>query len=319
MNNDLNFLSTRSGFNQALKHFKTVNAFISACEKYYNLADVLNNALNSNQIKAFQIPAIVNVLLVDKFKYYFESFNIKSNYTEKTNDIVDEIKDWNAVDIVIVYYHPQLGPTLINPKSPESFEVLSSGIKENELINIYAGFYGKEFDMDTAKQAVKSFIDLLYGKKVKNGSSFKSDVLGFQKPAPLPVSKPAEPQEKAKTVSQQQPVSPAKRKLSPKYGITVANELFHNGNVEAWKKIIESYETKYPEIEVLVFYDNEQINDLNTLFKWGKVKFGTMIFFSLLGEEFKDVSKLRRYLAQGASPKFEAFLKGSPGQVLQLF
>ena len=35
--------------------------------------------------------------------------------------------------------------------------------------------------------------------------------------------------------------------------------------------------------------------------------------------EFKDISKLRRYLTQGASVKFEAFLRGAPGQILSLF
>ena len=35
------------------------------------------------------------------------------------------------------------------------------------------------------------------------------------------------------------------------YSILVTNELFHNGNVEAWKKIIQSYTTKYPGLQGL--------------------------------------------------------------------
>jgi hypothetical protein len=76
---------------------------------------------------------------------------------------------------------------------------------------------------------------------------------------------------------------------------------------------------KYPQIKVLVFYDNEQILDLNTLFKWGKVKHGTYIDFALIGSEFIDASKLRRYLEQGASNRFAAFLKGDPTKDLILF
>jgi hypothetical protein len=110
-----------------------------------------------------------------------------------------------------------------------------------------------------------------------------------------------------------------KKKLSPRYGVPVSNELFHNGNVEAWKKIIDSYQTKYPHIKILVFYDGEQIQDINTLFKWGKVKKGTYIEFALLGTDFVDVSKLRRYLEQGASHLFGAFLKGDPTKTLMLF
>ena len=114
-------------------------------------------------------------------------------------------------------------------------------------------------------------------------------------------------------------VSTGRKKISPQYGVLVTNELFHNGNVEAWKKIITSYHLKYPDLKVLVFYDGEQILDLNSLFKWGKVKHGTNIYFSVMGTEFKDISKLRRYLEQGASHRFEAFLKGDPTKNLVLF
>jgi hypothetical protein len=70
---------------------------------------------------------------------------------------------------------------------------------------------------------------------------------------------------------------------------------------------------------VLVFYDNEQIQNLNTLFTWGKVKSGTLIYISLYGPEFRFLSKLRKYLYQGASHNFEAFLKCAPGNILNLF
>ncbi|MFP4638430.1 MAG: hypothetical protein ACLFM6_08315, partial [Spirochaetaceae bacterium] len=110
-----------------------------------------------------------------------------------------------------------------------------------------------------------------------------------------------------------------KRRITPKYSVLVTNELFHNGNVEAWKKIIESYKAKYPDLDVLIWYENERINDLNSLFKWGKVKHGTPIMFSVVGEDIKGVSKLQRYLYEGASPRFEAFLKGGVGRTLDLF
>ena len=62
-----------------------------------------------------------------------------------------------------------------------------------------------------------------------------------------------------------------KRRMTPMYSIPVTNELFHNGNVEAWKKIIQSYNMKYPGLEVFIFYEGERIHDINTLFKWGKL------------------------------------------------
>ena len=111
----------------------------------------------------------------------------------------------------------------------------------------------------------------------------------------------------------------APKRMTPMYSIPVTNELFHNGNVEAWKKIIQSYTTKYTGLEVYVFYEGERIHDINTLFKWGKVKHGSAIMIAIAGDDIKDVAKLQRYLKQGASHMFEAFLKGQVGAVLNLF
>jgi hypothetical protein len=107
--------------------------------------------------------------------------------------------------------------------------------------------------------------------------------------------------------------------MTPKLSVQVSNELFHNGNVEAWKNIIQSYTTKYPTNEVVVFYDNEVINNLNALFKWGKVKMGNVIMFSVVGVVIKDVSKLKRYLFEGASSRYEKFLDKAVDKVLNLF
>ena len=107
--------------------------------------------------------------------------------------------------------------------------------------------------------------------------------------------------------------------MTPRYSVVVTNELFHNGNVEAWKRIIESYKSKHSGLDVLILYENERINAINALFKWGKVKHGVPILVSVVGEDIKDVSKLQRYLYEGASPRFEMFLKGGPDTTLDLF
>jgi hypothetical protein len=107
--------------------------------------------------------------------------------------------------------------------------------------------------------------------------------------------------------------------MTPLYSVAVSNECFHNGNVEAWKRIIESYNVKYPDLKVYIYYEGERILDINSLFKWGKVKHGSSIQFAVAGDGIKDVSKLQRYLAHGASNRFEAFLSASPGMALKLF
>ena len=114
-------------------------------------------------------------------------------------------------------------------------------------------------------------------------------------------------------------VSTGPKKMSQLVSVPVSNELFHNGNVEAWKRIIRSYTAKYQDAEVMVYYDGERIVDINTLFKWGKVKHGSTIQFAVSAAEINDLSKLSKYFRQGASPMFEAFLRGSPDTVLNLF
>jgi hypothetical protein len=89
--------------------------------------------------------------------------------------------------------------------------------------------------------------------------------------------------------------------------------------VEAWKRIIASYNAKYPELRVYIYYEGERILDINALFSWGKVKHGSSIQFSVAGNGIKDVAKLQRYLIQGASHQFEAFLRGPVSAVLKLF
>ncbi len=107
--------------------------------------------------------------------------------------------------------------------------------------------------------------------------------------------------------------------MTPMYSVIVQNELFHNGNVEAWKRIIASYKEKNPNLEVHIYYDGERIVNINSLFKWGKVKHGSSIQFAVSGDDIKDVAKLQRYLIQGASHMFESFLHGPVSTVLKLF
>jgi hypothetical protein len=108
-------------------------------------------------------------------------------------------------------------------------------------------------------------------------------------------------------------------RMTPMYSVVVSNELFHNGNVEAWKRIVASYNAKYPALQVYIYYEGERILDINSLFKWGKVKHGSAIQFAVSGNDIKDVAKLQRYLVQGASHMFEAFLHGPVNTVLKLF
>ncbi|UCB44269.1 MAG: hypothetical protein JSV25_08560 [Spirochaetota bacterium] len=301
MENDLNILSTKSGFNTALRHFKAVTGYVPELSGGTNLADLVNESIEDGAVQRFQVKAIVNSLLVDKLGYEFKSHNLEESI-ENAKPISETVSEWGNLHIILAYFHPQTGLIVINSKNEAQWESILP-LTRDELIVVYSGPVENEIDRALLKSSIDDFLSLLYGKKVKP----KKEYIGERR------------EEVREAVREAVPVAAPKRRVTPRYSIQVTNELFHNGNVEAWKKIVESFTNKYVGLEVLIWYENERINDINALFKWGKVKHGGLIFFSVAGENIKDVSKLQRYLFEGASPRFEVFLRGGIGQVLDLF
>ncbi|MFP4329950.1 MAG: hypothetical protein ACLFP6_04455 [Spirochaetaceae bacterium] len=309
---NLDILSRRAGYNTALRHFKTTTAFLSRIQAGENLADILNEALESGAIERFQLRPILSALLVDKYNYQFKSANM-TRTIEDIDGITTTLDQWSAVQLVIAYEHPQAGLFIINPKAKASWDP-SLPLLQDELVVVYAGVVTEQRDATTLAKAVKDTLRLLEGEEVQTDESYR---LSAGAEAPKRQAPAAGQQPK-----QQQPAVQAaggKRRMTPRYSVVVTNELFHNGNVEAWKRIIDSFKSKHPTLDVLIWYENERINDINALFKWGKVKHGVPILVSVVGDDIKDVSKLQRYLYEGASPRFEMFLKGGPDQTLDLF
>lgn len=330
-------LSTRNGFNNALSHFRIVSSLIDEFEGKYNIADVLNERLAKKEIDSKQVVPIVHALLIDKYAYTPFSHTMTVRI-EDFSYIHEQVSKWKAVDITLLYFHPDLGPVLINPKNKEHFSSINE-LKENELVTIYVGGFGDELDQKLVDTAMKAMKKLLDGKKAKSPDSLLKGSFTFK-----PLKRETPKKQKRSTRSTKRKTSSSKsesqetveeapkkeeeqkssertgpRRMSPFYSVPVTNELFHNGNVEAWKKIIQSYNAKHPELQVYIYYEGERIHDIASLFKWGKVKHGSTILFAVAGEQIKDVAKLQRYLRQGASPQFEAFLKGPSNKILNLF
>jgi len=330
MENTLNLLSRRAGFNAALRHFKSVNAFAADVSDGYNLADVLDEALEDGSVERYQVRSILNAILVDKLGYVTQSHNLEKTI-ESAEEVVEVTSGWGNVHLILCYYHPQAGLFVINPANPDHWEgVLPLVEDEYALLLVGPADGGRDMERKTLESAAKDFMKVLYGRSLKDDSAYRGrrKVL---KPAASPIasyedtqatsSKPvaSTPTPAQAPAGAQAQRGGSRKRITPRYSVVVTNELFHNGNVEAWKKVITSFKSKYPGLDVLIWYENERINDINSLFKWGKVKHGVPIMFSVAGDEIKDVRKLQRYLYEGASPRFEAFLKGGYDQVLDLF
>lgn len=300
-------LASKNNFNKALRHFFAVNDLVDELDSGKNIADVVNSWVDSHELTQEQILPIVGALTRDKYGYSYKSVNLSSTISDFTK-IVAETSTWTAVDLTAIYFNTEGKIFIINPKNREHWE-RARELKKDQLLVVYSK-YLKGDSRKIEEEAMNAVIEMMLGKDLFINKEF-IDESAAAAPAP---AKPAASPEAASA-----PKSGGSRKITPKYAVVVSNELFHNGNVEAWKKIIESFNAKYPDLQVHIFHQGEVINDINSLFKWGKVKHGDSIFFQVSGDEIKGVSKLQKYLYEGASQRFEQFLKIGVGKVLNLF
>jgi hypothetical protein len=325
MENTLNVLSSRAGFNTALRHFKSVTAYASEVSAGANLARLINESLDAKEIERFQVKTILNALLIDKFRYAFNSHNFERTI-ENVDGLVKSISQWGNINLILSYFHPQAGHCVADPKIAASW-VSMLPIPKDEFVVIYAGPADSELEPKVYETALDDFLALLYGAKIKAKQAYlgrgrvevEEEAAEEAKPQRVKARAAAGAAAGAIALAPAPAAGASVLRMTPRYSIQVTNELFHNGNVEAWKRIVESFKNKYSGLDVLIWYENERINDINSLFKWGKVKHGGLIFFSVAGENIQGVSKLQRYLFEGASPRFEAFLRGAVGRTLDLF
>ncbi|HOJ98676.1 MAG TPA: hypothetical protein PLW34_03850 [Termitinemataceae bacterium] len=334
----LEVLSTRAGFNRVVRHIKSTISLVDALAQKQNLADYVYELGNrGEEVSPQRIALLLRMLLVDKFGYAYGAVNLE-DVPDSLNALGEEFQKWKAVDLVVAYYHPDMDLLVANPKDENQLQQLEP-LKKHELLVVYAGKFEKGSD-ELCQKAVEVALGLFQKKKVTIPEALytgefsvkkKSSASGPKETVKKETTRASSIRKKKategkKTVAASSPaktLAPATtgmgRRMTPLYSVVVQNELFHNGNVEAWKRIIESYKTKYPDLEVYIYYEGERIVNINSLFKWGKVKHGSTIQFAVAGENIRDVAKLQRYLMQGASPQFEAFLKGPVSTVLKLF
>ena len=292
LDSKLNF-STVSGFNTCVGHVKVTGAVGNYVAFGCNFADVVNYF--SSKINPNQISFLLSSLLVDKFKYMYLSFNMVRKVVD-LNEIFSKLCKWNQFNTVVVYYHPQLGILILNPQSDKDWQGIE--LAANEFVSIYTSTPQKNIKKKQVSEYLLDVKKVIEGngvtekayyvginpviktiKQAKGNLALKSVKVDKKKPA-VEAKRAASPQQTRivqalekttekvvettvdKQVKQEKPKN---KKLTPKYSVQVSNELFHNGNVEAWKNIMESYTLTHPDLEVLLFHNDEVIK------KWGKV------------------------------------------------
>ena len=335
---EVNFYSVE-GFNKSVQYVKIVNFTHKYLQQGFNFADIFFEVQKKKKVSQEQITWLVKLILMDKYQYIGRTFNLQ-NEIFNFQELKRVIKQCEDFDIVLMYHHPVIGIILLNGFNEELWkEVENFDINQFLVVYVKPLKKGLEKRVDDFFEHFSDFIqeDKKFIKKFSSGTSNYKSLTNDRKDiaqaptttptptTPTPTTTDIKKEDKEKQVvdreekTQMSTSVPKNIKSTPRYSVQVTNELFHNGNVEAWKNIVESYEKSHPTLNVQIFHEGQHIKNINALFKWGKVKNGDVILFSIVGNDFKDISKLQRYLFEGASNRFQIFLKKDLNRELILF
>ena len=276
-------LSARPAFNAAVRHIKKAIGILDALEGGENFADTLRQPRFSS-LSGDDSLSLLRLLLVDKLGYTALSANPPA-FAGDLPALAAEFAGWNAVDLVAVFHDPPF-PGIVNPKNAGQLAALGRPFPR-ELLVIYAG--GGDFSREFGAGAALTAIALLSGARPEIPPEFRAAA-----------SRKAAPNKKASR-------TPGPPRRTPLYSVPVTNELFHYGNVEAWKRVIGEYEDAHPGCKVQVYYDGEPLRDINALFTWGKMPRGRVIQFAVssAGGAIPQIASLRRCLARASSRNFQ--------------
>jgi hypothetical protein len=279
-------------FNAAVRHIKKALGVLDALEGGENFADALRLPLCRGLSNADAL-SLMRLLLVDKLGYAALSAN-PSGFAGDIPALAAEFDRW-AVDLVAAFHDPRfLG--IVNPKNAEQLAALGRPFPR-ELLVVYAGGARGDVPRELGAKAARTALALLSGACPEISPELRAGSTRAGAP-------------KKKTPLNVRTEAP---RTTPLCSVEVTNELFHYGNVEAWKRVIGEYENTHPGCKVHVYYDGEPVRDMNALFTWGKARSGSVIRFAVVSSgagAIRDIAGLRRCLAQASSRDFQPLLGG---------
>ena len=246
------FFSKREYVNLAVHYILSINSIIERCNYKQNIVDVITKSLAKKELEENQVKPILSTILRDKWQYEASSRNLISSIKD-VDVFVEELSKWNGVDIVLGYDPSDLNFLAINPKNPSSKSMLQM-LKKNELLTVYIGTQGgKKLSDDVALRAIDVIFALVENLKIKPPKEvlegkFLSE-LKKEKTNTIKNTKDKETKIKDSKIIKNNIAT-----MSQILSVAVSNELFHNGNVEAWKNIIQSYKAKYKTATVFIFF-----------------------------------------------------------------
>ena len=202
-------LATKENFNLSLRHFFKVNEIVDELGSNRNLADVINYQLDSNEMTVDQVLPIVGAVVRDKYNYSFDSYDIAVTAT-KFDKITNETRKWTAIDIIIIYYNPNGGIVVINPKNPNHWNKARE-LTKDQMIVIYTKYLKSDDKKKLESEAIRAVEEMITGKDVFINPEFIDQTV-------VPPKEPVQQKVEA--------AAPGKVNRTPKYSVQVSNELF---------------------------------------------------------------------------------------------
>src|SRR5208283_1803615 len=175
-------LATREGFNRSLKHFKFISRVIGEFESRRNIADILSDCLADKSIEPRQVLPTLNAILVDKYHYACRSRNLSKSF-DAFDGLAATVGSWRAVDMVVTYFHPELGVVVVNPKNRAHWETVRT-LKKNELVTVFAGAFAGTGGDKKYETAISLLVALIEGGKAKTPPALLKGSFVFKRSAP---------------------------------------------------------------------------------------------------------------------------------------
>ena len=181
-------LADREGFNASVRHIQSVIAAVDRMAGKENLADIIDELLEDKVLDKDDIRPVVSMILGQKFSYRSVSANLDS-ITSDLSAVSEETVKWNAVDLVAIYFHPDLGAIVVNPKNKRRMAQIDR-LNRSELLVIYSGRFAKEGEVGLLDATAQAVIDLFAGRKPKVKPEFLKRRLRLQATQGIPSPPP---------------------------------------------------------------------------------------------------------------------------------
>lgn len=270
--------------------------FSQCLQNGMNTIDAANEVMESfkNEAYDFSFSELFYDVLVKRRSYVAATQNLLRIANDFTV-IFDEVKNWNLLDVIILYHDDKFGQIIINPKNLSDISLFKY-LKKHSLIAVYVGLNDMENDIAVNKDvlyfASRKVIDLIEGK----------NILLTEKIKKLFSSESAEKKflEKPSSVLS----------CFDDFTVSVTTDMLRKDNFDCFNYVIDCYRKTYPKSSFYIEFNGSKLENIEHLKYLSSVKYGSILNLWIKNAEKKTILKLKQYLEQALSSRYSSLKLG---------